>query len=87
MTDPRLVVPVPTAGETIKGPRLYFASIEKKYGRPVQEWVDLAAKRLETGARHMEVVDWLKTEHGMGHGHANAVVAWVRDRLEAGKDA
>jgi hypothetical protein len=22
----------------------------------------------------MEIVNWLKTEHGMGHGHANAVV-------------
>jgi hypothetical protein len=24
----------------------------------------------------MEVVNWLKSEHGMGHGHANAVVAY-----------
>jgi hypothetical protein len=23
----------------------------------------------------MEIVQWLKEEHGMGHGHANAVVA------------
>ena len=82
MTDPRLVVPFPTPGETIKGPRSYFASIEKRYGRPMQEWVDLAADRLESGARHMEVVEWLKAEHGMGHGHANAVVGWIRNRLE-----
>ncbi|NGO81702.1 DUF4287 domain-containing protein [Streptomyces sp. YC504] len=47
--------------------------MEKKYGRPIQEWIDLIrASPLE---RHMELVAWLKTEHGLGHGHANALVA------------
>lgn len=51
-------------------------SIEKTYGRPIQEWLDPAADRLDTH-KHMEVVEWLKTEHGLGHGHANAIVAYV----------
>ena len=82
MTDPRLVVPPSQPGETLKGPRSYFASIEKTYGRPVQEWVNLVGKRLEEGSTHMEVVAWLKTQHSIGHGHANAVVAWVKSRLK-----
>ena len=59
----------------IKGPASYFPSIEKTYGRPISEWQDLVRQRLP--AKHMELVAMLKTENGMGHGHANAVVAHV----------
>ena len=59
----------------IKGPASYFPSIEKAYGRPIAEWQDLVRKHLP--ARHMDLVAMLKSEHGMGHGHANAVVAHV----------
>jgi hypothetical protein len=59
--------------EKRKGPASYFPSIETKYGRPIAEWKALIrASPLE---RHMELVGWLKSEHGMGHGHANALVA------------
>jgi hypothetical protein len=64
-----------------KGPASYFPSIEAKYGRPVQEWIDLVVERLDDH-RHMEVVAWLKEEHQLGHGHANAIVAYVRAKLE-----
>lgn len=68
--------PTDTTGDRPKGPATYFPSIEKTYGRPVDEWLDLVRSR--GGDRHMEVVAWLKSEHGLGHGHANALVAYVR---------
>jgi hypothetical protein len=50
-------------------------SIEKKYGRPIDHWLTLVAELKEM--RHMEQVAFLKSEHGLGHGHANAIVAHV----------
>lgn len=61
----------------VKGPASYFPSIEQKYGRPIQEWLDLISVRT-ANEPHMETVAWLKTEHEVGHGHANAMVAYVR---------
>ena len=63
------------ADDKPKGPASYFPSIEKKYGHPVEHWLGIV--RGFTGLKHMEMVERLKTEHGMGHGHANAVVAYV----------
>jgi hypothetical protein len=59
-----------------KGPASYFPSIEKRYGRSIAEWEALIEASPLTG--HMELVNWLKSEHGLGHGHANALVAHVR---------
>lgn len=69
--------------DPVKGPASYFLSIEKKYGRPVEEWFDLI--RTNPGSKHMELVAWLKDTHGLGHGHANALVAYVlaEDKKEA----
>jgi hypothetical protein len=63
-----------TSESKIKGPASYFPSIEKKYGKPVAHWIDVL--KVAPPLRHMELVDHLKSEHGIGHGHANALVAW-----------
>lgn len=80
MAEHRVPAPVLAEGEKAKGPASYFPSIEKTYGRPVQEWLDLVADRLDTEP-HMTVVAWLKDEHGLGHGHANAIVAYAKAML------
>ena len=61
--------------EKVKGPASYFPSIEQKYGHPVAHWFALLGEPARGGAKHMELVNWLKSEHGLGHGHANALVA------------
>lgn len=58
----------------VTGPASYFPSIEKKYGHPIEHWMRLLAQAGDL--KHMELVALLKTDHAMGHGHANALVAW-----------
>jgi hypothetical protein len=57
----------------VKGPASYFPSIERTYGRPIAEWK--AIIRANPTQKHMELVNLLKSQHSMGHGHANALVA------------
>lgn len=66
----------------VKGPASYFPSIEKKYGRPIEEWKEMI--RASPLTKHTELVNWLKSEHGLGHEHANALV--VHTRAEGGSD-
>jgi hypothetical protein len=51
-----------------QGPPSYFPSIEQKYGRSIAQWQQVIAScGLD---KHMAIVVYLKSEHGMGHGHA-----------------
>lgn len=65
----------PDKSAKVKGPASYFPSIEKKYGQPISHWKDQI--RSCGFSKHMEIVNWLKEEHGLGHGHANALVAYT----------
>jgi hypothetical protein len=62
--------------EQVKGPASYFPSIEKTYGQPIDHWMKMLEQVKDL--KHGEQVTWLKTEHAMGHGHANAIVAVFR---------
>jgi hypothetical protein len=60
----------------VKGPASYFPSIEKTYGRSIDDWMKVLDGM--RGVKHMEMVAALKSQHGLGHGHANALVAHHR---------
>ncbi|YBV96893.1 DUF4287 domain-containing protein [Phyllobacteriaceae bacterium JZ32] len=68
------------AENKVKGPASYFPSIEKTYGRPISHWLEVLDGL--KGKKHMEMVSVLKSEHKIGHGHANALVAYhlARDK-------
>lgn len=62
----------------VKGPASYFPSIEKAYGKPVGHWFDILDSIKDK--KHMEQVAYLKSEYKIGHGHANALVAYHRSQ-------
>jgi hypothetical protein len=62
------------ASEKVQGPASYFPSIEKKYGQLVAHW--FGGLEAAGNLKHMELVSLLKSAHGLGHGHANALVAY-----------
>ena len=63
--------------EKAKGPASYFPFTEKTYGQPIDHRMTVLGK--VKGQKHMETVNVLKTEHGTGQGHANALVAHYRE--------
>lgn len=62
--------------EKVSGPASYFPFIEKKYGKPIEFWMAELSKVADKA--HMEQVNHLKATFGIGHGHANALVAQFR---------
>lgn len=61
--------------DQIQGPASYFPSIEKKYGKPISSWLELISSSELT--KHKALVDWLKADYGIGHGHATALVGYA----------
>ena len=68
--------------ESVKGPASYFPSIIKTYGQPIAHWQAVIETQLDKS--HMQIVNHLKATHGLGHGHANALVAHVLGQKKKG---
>lgn len=66
----------------------YLDNIYAKTGKTPDDFHSLAHERGLTGAevKAMQVVDWLKQEFDLGHGHAMAIWAVFKRNSWAGQD-
>lgn len=55
---------LPFSTEYVKKSASYFPSLEKKCGRPIDEWQQIVRDQLS--AKQMDFVSMLKDEHGLG---------------------
>ena len=63
--------------------KAYIDNIKLQTGKTPEDFVELAKKRgfIKNGkavAKHGEMLAWLKTEIGLGHGHANAIILYLK---------
>jgi hypothetical protein len=57
--------------------KAYIDNIQAKTGKTAEDFRKMAA---EKGlASHGDLLKWLKTEVGLGHGHANAIIRYIRN--------
>jgi hypothetical protein len=63
----------------------YLDTIKEKTGKGPGDFVKLAGQRglLRSDVRASEIVSWLKTDFGLGHGHAMAMYSVIRSGVEA----
>lgn len=61
--------------------RSMIANLKDKTGRSLDEWIEVLAGR--EGAKHGQIVKWLKGEHGVTHGFANLIAHSFRAAGEA----
>ncbi|EFH81150.1 DUF4287 domain-containing protein [Ktedonobacter racemifer] len=62
----------------------YIENIQKKTGKTPQQITEMLRSEgvLKDGVKAGEIVSWLKEHLALGHGHAMAIVKWLRDHQE-----
>ncbi len=63
--------------------KAYLENIQAKTGKSPEEFLELAKKKgfVKNGkivAKYAELLGWLKSDMGLGHGHANAMILYFR---------
>jgi Domain of unknown function (DUF4287) len=64
--------------------KAYLVNIEAKTGKSPEEFVKIAKKKglMKDGkavAEHGDLLKWLKSDIGLGHGHAMAIIMYIKD--------
>ena len=64
--------------------KAYLDNIKAQTGKTPQDFRVLAEKKglLKEGAKTGQIVDWLKKDFGLGHGHAMAIVLTLKSATE-----
>ncbi|MCL4518237.1 MAG: DUF4287 domain-containing protein [Thaumarchaeota archaeon] len=57
--------------------KAYIDNIKAKTGKSPEDYLRVAkSKGL---VKYSDLLRWLKTECGLGHGHANAIILYIQD--------
>lgn len=57
--------------------KAYIDNIRAKTGKGPEEYLAEAKRR--NLSKYGELLTWLKTDCGLGHGHANAIILYIQD--------
>jgi hypothetical protein len=62
--------------------KAYLDNIQAKTGKSPDDFFEIAKKKgmIERGkivAKHADLLSWLKSDVGLGHGHANAMILYL----------
>lgn len=67
----------------------YLDNVETKTGKSADELRAIAVRKgladergLAPGAKATAIVDWLKSDFDLGHGHAMAIVAYIKGKRD-----
>ena len=63
--------------------KAYIDNIEAKTGKGPEYFREEARKKGLT--KYAELLAWLKSDCGLGHGHANAIILYIQDPALAKK--
>jgi hypothetical protein len=57
--------------------KAYIDNIQAKTGKTPEDFRKMASDKGLT--KHGDLLKWLKIDMGLGHGHANAIILYIRD--------